>query len=552
MYKPSGTNVLPLGPRRKFGEMEGEEALLPPPPPSDGAPPPPPPSEKPSEPAANGEGKRRKKSRWGTEESKVNVPGMPTALTANMSKEQLEIYVTQMRLEEINRKLRTGDVVPPEGQRSPSPEPTYDAQGKRTNTRELRYKAKLENERHKLVEKALKMNPMFRPPADYKRPTKVSDKVYIPAKDMPEINFIGLLIGPRGNTLKKMEADSGAKISIRGKGSVKEGKSNRMDSSSNQGQEEDLHCLVTADSEEKVKKAVKMIEKIIETAASVPEGQNDLKRNQLRELAALNGTLRDDENQTCSNCGALGHRRYECPEQQNFTNTLTCRICGSAGHTARDCLQRNDPEAMARASERDQQLDSEYSNLMAELGESVPNDEGDRSGGHYGPSGGAAPWQRSSGPAGGAASAGAAPPWQRGGDSASGNAPWQKQAPSHSSNYNYSHSPANGAQNSPAAAHTSWDPNAAYAQGYNYAGYDYSQAGYDPYAAGYNYGYGYGAYDPYAANGYNAQAPPPPGDAASWQQPPPPPPPASSTDAPPPPPPSADSQAPPPPPPPSS
>lgn len=37
-------------------------------------------------------------------------------------------------------------------------------------------------------------------------------------------------------------------------------------------------------------------------AASIPEAQNELKRNQLRELAALNGTLRDDENQACQNC----------------------------------------------------------------------------------------------------------------------------------------------------------------------------------------------------------------------------------------------------------
>ncbi len=40
-------------------------------------------------------------------------------------------------------------------------------------------------------------------------------------------------------------------------------------------------------------------------AASIPEGQNELKRNQLRELAALNGTLRDDENQACQNCKYL-------------------------------------------------------------------------------------------------------------------------------------------------------------------------------------------------------------------------------------------------------
>ena len=40
----------------------------------------------------------------------------------------------------------------------------------------------------------------------------------------PEINFMGLLIGPRGNTMKKLEAETGAKIMIRGKGTQKEGK----------------------------------------------------------------------------------------------------------------------------------------------------------------------------------------------------------------------------------------------------------------------------------------------------------------------------------------
>src|SRR5690348_17756592 len=108
---------------------------------------------------------------------------------------------------------------------------------------------------------------------------------------------VGLLIGPRGNTLKKMESESGAKIAIRGKGSVKEGKG-RSDAAHTSNQEEDLHCLIMADTEEKVNKAKKLIHNIIETvsapysilltqrltlqAASIPEGQNELKRNQLR------------------------------------------------------------------------------------------------------------------------------------------------------------------------------------------------------------------------------------------------------------------------------
>ncbi|KAG2017843.1 splicing factor SF1 [Coprinopsis cinerea AmutBmut pab1-1] len=254
----------------------------------------------------------------------------------------------------------------------------------------------------------MKNDPNFRPPVEYqqqKRSQRPSEKVYIPVKEFPEINFFGLLVGPRGNSLKKMERESGAKISIRGKGSVKEGKA-RPDQFAEDA-EEDLHCLVIADSEDKVAACVKMINKVIETAASTPEGQNDHKRNQLRELAALNGTLRDDENQICQNCGGVGHRKYDCPEQRNFTANIICRVCGSAGHMARDCTVNRDPNAPppppgappghgTRGG-----FDSEYASLMAELGETPASSDPLKSwsaptGGHDITAGGTniPPWRR--------------------------------------------------------------------------------------------------------------------------------------------------------------
>jgi len=65
-----------------------------------------------------------------------------------------------------------------------------------------------------------------------------------------------------------METESGAKIAIRGKGSVKEGKG-RSDAAHTSNQEEDLHCLIMADTEEKVNKAKKLINHIIETVCSI-------------------------------------------------------------------------------------------------------------------------------------------------------------------------------------------------------------------------------------------------------------------------------------------
>ncbi len=340
----------------------------------DGAPPQsssyPPPSSVSGPDAADG-GPRKRKSRWGDAADKVTIP---TAIGANVSAQDLDKYAVQVRLDEIARKLRSGDFIPPDRERSPSPPPTYDAQGRRTNTREVRYRKKLEDERMALVDRQLKLDPNYRAPSDYhaiKRNQRPTEKVYLPVREFPEIKFFGLLVGPRGNTLKTMERESGAKISIRGRGSVKDGKGKGGDED-----EEEMHCVVTADDEAAVKKCIKLINQVIETAASTPEGENDHKRNQLRELAALNGTLRDDENQLCKNCGNKGHRAFECPEQRNWTAHIICHRCGGQGHLARDCTQGRAPggfgapnAAPAPGTTGNRQFDSEYANLMAELGE---------------------------------------------------------------------------------------------------------------------------------------------------------------------------------------
>ena len=58
-----------------------------------------------------------------------------------------------------------------------------------------------------------------------------------------------------------MERDTGAKIIIRGKGSVKEGKVGRKDGQPLPGEDEPLHAYVTANNPEAVKKAVDRVRK---------------------------------------------------------------------------------------------------------------------------------------------------------------------------------------------------------------------------------------------------------------------------------------------------
>ena len=80
-------------------------------------------------------------------------------------------------------------------------------------------------------------------------------KVMIPQEEHPEINFIGLLIGPRGNILKSMESETGAKIKILGKGSK-----GRRDG---KGDDEPLHAYITSTNPEAVKKAADKIRNFI-------------------------------------------------------------------------------------------------------------------------------------------------------------------------------------------------------------------------------------------------------------------------------------------------
>ncbi|KAJ5692802.1 Branchpoint-bridging protein [Penicillium macrosclerotiorum] len=591
----TGSNNIPLGRRRFTGEEEEDESRTATP---SSMPDGPKRGRSPvrADPPADGVKRRKKRNRWGDQQENkaAGLMGLPTMIMANFTSEQLEAYTLHLRVEEISQKLRINDVVPADGDRSPSPPPQYDNFGRRVNTREYRYRKRLEDERHKLVEKAMKTIPNYHPPSDYRRPTKTQEKVYVPVNDYPEINFsmitnpltpnypstmsamtpcstradetfplissarflltlVGLLIGPRGNTLKKMETESGAKIAIRGKGSVKEGKG-RSDAAHASNQEEDLHCLIMADTEEKVNKAKKLVHNVIETAASIPEGQNELKRNQLRELAALNGTLRDDENQACQNCGQIGHRKYDCPEQRNFTANIICRVCGNAGHMARDCPDRQRGSdwrnggyggggrgAPRGAIGTGDAVDREMEQLMNELSGGAPGENPPRRI-EAGPDQGGYPDDRD------------AKPWQRG-PPASDVAPWQQRAPrEHRPRDDYG-----------SRDHGAAPPWAAQSRGGNDYGYGsqggqggYSAPGTAPGAAPWHQqapppggqapGYNYGGYGGYSYPPGMAAPPPPPGMApmggyGGANDPPPPPP----VDGPPPPPPS--DQPPPPPPP---
>ncbi|GAU99971.1 hypothetical protein RvY_10900 [Ramazzottius varieornatus] len=79
-------------------------------------------------------------------------------------------------------------------------------------------------------------------------PVRVIKKVLIPIKEYPKINFVGRLLGPKGQTLKTLQANTRARIMIFGRGSMWD--KNKEEEARNSGDakyahlNEDLHIYV--------------------------------------------------------------------------------------------------------------------------------------------------------------------------------------------------------------------------------------------------------------------------------------------------------------------
>ncbi|KAL7022332.1 hypothetical protein ACKWTF_012204 [Chironomus riparius] len=125
----------------------------------------------------------------------------------------------------------------------------------------------------------------------------LNEKVYVPVKEHPDFNFVGRILGPRGMTAKQLEQETGCKIMVRGKGSMRDKKKE----DANRGKPnwehlaDDLHVLITVEDTEnraklKLQRAVEEVQKLLVPQA---EGEDELKKRQLMELAIINGTYRD-------------------------------------------------------------------------------------------------------------------------------------------------------------------------------------------------------------------------------------------------------------------
>ncbi|XP_022726118.1 KH domain-containing protein At1g09660/At1g09670-like isoform X2 [Durio zibethinus] len=120
----------------------------------------------------------------------------------------------------------------------------------------------------------------------------------VPVDKYPNYNFVGRILGPRGNSLKRVEAVTECRVYIRGKGSVKDfvKEEKLKDKPGYEHLNEPLHVLVEAEFPEdminsRLDSAIEILENLLKP---VDESLDNYKKQQLRELALLNSTLREE------------------------------------------------------------------------------------------------------------------------------------------------------------------------------------------------------------------------------------------------------------------
>lgn len=143
---------------------------------------------------------KRKRCRWSDidpeAEKQANLHAAPAMGLPN---ERIRCARLQGRLNEITQVMTGGSLenIDLGRPRSPSPEPTYDAHGKRTNTRDQRLRDRYTREKQEIVVEISRINPDFDASAvgavlTFKRTAKFP----IPWREYPEYKSRATLLSP--------------------------------------------------------------------------------------------------------------------------------------------------------------------------------------------------------------------------------------------------------------------------------------------------------------------------------------------------------------------
>ncbi|XP_047120381.1 KH domain-containing, RNA-binding, signal transduction-associated protein 3-like [Schistocerca piceifrons] len=123
------------------------------------------------------------------------------------------------------------------------------------------------------------------------KPIKVTVRVLVPVKEHPKFNFVGKLLGPKGNSLKRLQEDTMTKMAVLGRGSMRDkAKEEELRASSDPKYahfNDDLHVEITAfappaEAHARIAYALAEVRKFL-----VPDYNDEIRQEQMREMQLL-------------------------------------------------------------------------------------------------------------------------------------------------------------------------------------------------------------------------------------------------------------------------
>lgn len=129
------------------------------------------------------------------------------------------------------------------------------------------------------------------------KPIKVAVRVQVPVRDHPKFNFVGKLLGPKGNSLKRLQEDTMCKMAVLGRGSMKDRQKEEELRVSGDPKfshlMEDLHVEISAyatpaEAHARIAYALAEVRRFL-----VPDYNDDIRQEQMWEMQILNTQNRE-------------------------------------------------------------------------------------------------------------------------------------------------------------------------------------------------------------------------------------------------------------------
>merc|ERR1719411_1590474 len=127
----------------------------------------------------------------------------------------------------------------------------------------------------------------------HEKPIRLTVRALVPVKEHPKFNFVGKLLGPKGNSMKRLQEDTMTKMAVLGRGSMrnKQQEEDLRKSSDPKYQHlnDDLHVEITAfapPSEAHARLAYALTEA---RKYLIPDSNDEIRQEQMRELELISG-----------------------------------------------------------------------------------------------------------------------------------------------------------------------------------------------------------------------------------------------------------------------